>query len=40
MKRMADLGRFPMSAEFTDLRSRIIVTLDWMADAVWPRLLE
>ncbi|MCZ7860610.1 hypothetical protein O9X98_04255 [Agrobacterium salinitolerans] len=36
MKRMADLGTFPMSAELVDLRSRIVVTLDKMADAVWP----
>ena len=36
MKRMADLGTFPMSAELAGLRSRIINTLDRMADAVWP----
>ena len=36
MKRMADLGTLPMSAELADLRSRIIVTLDRMAEAVWP----
>ncbi|MCZ7861893.1 hypothetical protein O9X98_10940 [Agrobacterium salinitolerans] len=36
MKRMADLGTLPMSADLADLRSRIITTLDKMADAVWP----
>ena len=36
MKRMADLGTLPMSADLYDLRSRIIATLDRMADAVWP----
>ena len=36
MKRMADLGTLPMSADLSDLRSRIIHTLDRMADAVWP----
>ncbi len=36
MKRMADLGTLPMSADLAGLRSRIIVTLDRMADAVWP----
>ncbi|MCV9964156.1 hypothetical protein OIU34_19930 [Pararhizobium sp. BT-229] len=36
MKRMADLGQLPMSAELADLKSRIIATLDKMADAIWP----
>ncbi|MDW9481226.1 hypothetical protein GOB57_21515 [Sinorhizobium meliloti] len=36
MKRMADLGTLPMTVELADLRSRIIDTLDKMAEAVWP----
>ncbi|MBY3157364.1 hypothetical protein HFO56_34120 [Rhizobium laguerreae] len=36
MKRMADLGTFPVSADLVELRSRIICTLDKMADAIWP----
>jgi chorismate mutase len=35
MKRMADLGSFPMSTDLCDLRSRIVATLDKMADVVW-----
>lgn len=36
MKRMADLGALPMSADLSDLRSGIVETLDRMAAAVWP----
>ncbi|MDW9481302.1 hypothetical protein GOB57_21895 [Sinorhizobium meliloti] len=36
MKRMADLGTLPMTAELAELRSGIIATLDRMAAAVWP----
>ena len=36
MKRTADLGTLAMSADLVDLRSRIVATLDRMADAVWP----
>jgi chorismate mutase len=36
MKRMADLGTFATSSDLADLRSRIIATLEKMADAIWP----